>query len=91
MKKLLLPILLLFVLILAACNNEPSDGRNKRTAAKEKPTTITYESEEGPIEVPADPQRVVVVSSYAGNVSALDVNLVGVDAWSKKIHDMIAI
>ncbi|SDS00917.1 iron complex transport system substrate-binding protein [Paenibacillaceae bacterium GAS479] len=45
--------------------------------------TITYQSENGPIEVPANPQRVVVVSSYAGNVMALDVPLVGVDSWSK--------
>lgn len=83
MKKILFPLLLLFVLILAACNNEPSEEETKEPAATEKPTTITYESEEGPIEVPADPQRVVVVSTYAGNVLALDVNLVGVDAWSK--------
>lgn len=83
MKKFLFPLLLLFVLILAACNNETSEEETKEPAANEKPTTITYESEEGPIEVPADPQRVVVVSTYAGNVLALDVNLVGVDAWSK--------
>ena len=50
---------------------------------KRNPETITYESENGPIEVPADPQRVVVLSSFAGNVMALDVNLVGVDSWSK--------
>jgi iron complex transport system substrate-binding protein len=83
MKKFLFPFLLLFVLILAACNNETSEEETKEPAATEEPTTITYESEEGPIEVPADPQRVVVVSTYAGNVLALDVNLVGVDAWSK--------
>lgn len=83
MKKFLFPLLLLFVLILAACNNETSEEETKEPAATEEPTTITYESEEGPIEVPADPQRVVVVSTYAGNVLALDVNLVGVDAWSK--------
>src|SRR5690606_31006200 len=39
--------------------------------------------ENGPVEVPADPQRVVVLSSFAGNVMALDVNLVGIDAWTK--------
>src|SRR5699024_11066095 len=48
-----------------------------------KSDTITYESEDGPVEVPADPQKVVVLASFAGNVMALDVNLIGVDSWSK--------
>lgn len=79
MKKILIPFLLLFVLTLSACNEETT---------KEKPTegkseTITYESENGPIEVPANPERVIVLSTYTGNVMALDVNLVGVDSWSK--------
>src|SRR5690606_30566842 len=52
-------------------------------AAESAPETITYESETGPVEVPADPQRVLVLSTYTGNVMALDVPLVGVDSWSK--------
>ncbi|KAA0547540.1 iron-hydroxamate ABC transporter substrate-binding protein [Bacillus sp. BGMRC 2118] len=86
MKKLLMPILLLTLLLsLAACGtnkDEPAEtkGENEKTKASE---TITYESENGPVEVPADPKRVVVLSTYAGNVLALDVPLVGVDAWSK--------
>ncbi|WP_019121992.1 iron-hydroxamate ABC transporter substrate-binding protein [Brevibacillus massiliensis] len=58
-------------------NNFPGDTDNGTTA------TITYQSENGPIEVPANPQRVVVLSTFAGNVMALHVNLVGVDSWSK--------
>ncbi|WP_144512103.1 iron-hydroxamate ABC transporter substrate-binding protein [Bacillus sp. FJAT-22090] len=85
MKKFLIPILFLFILVLTACNNESTD---KKTATpsddKKAESTITYQSEEGPIEVPADPKRVVVVSSFAGNVAALGVNLVGVDSWSKQ-------
>lgn len=81
MKKLILPITILLVLILGACNSETTDTPANET--KDKPTTITYESETGPVEVPADPKRVVVLSTYAGNVAALDVNLVGVDSWSK--------
>lgn len=46
--------------------------------------TITYQSESGPVEVPAHPQRVVVLASYAGDVMSLGVNLVGVDSWSKQ-------
>lgn len=81
MKKFLFPSLLLLVLILGACNNESS--AKKTNDEQEEPTTITYQSEEGPIEVPADPQRVVVLA-FAGNVAALDVNIVGVDSWSKQ-------
>lgn len=44
--------------------------------------TITYQSEAGPIEVPANPQRVVVLSGYTGDVLQLGVPLVGVDSWS---------
>src|SRR5699024_226439 len=33
-------------------------------------------------EVPADPQRVVVLSSYAGDLIELGVPVVGADAWS---------
>jgi iron complex transport system substrate-binding protein len=85
MKKFLLPITILLLLLISACGNgaaeESTDNAEK---AEEAPTTITYESENGPIEVPADPQRVVVLSSYlSGNVMALDVPIVGVDVWSK--------
>lgn len=57
--------------------------KKKAPLPKRKSGTITYQSENGPVEVPADPQRVLVLSSFAGNVMALDVNLVGVDSWSK--------
>ncbi|SDY29472.1 iron complex transport system substrate-binding protein [Evansella caseinilytica] len=76
MRKLSIPILLLLIFMITAC----SSGTE---AENDKTETITYESENGPIDVPADPQRVVVVSSFAGNVLALDVPLVGVDSWSK--------
>ena len=81
MKKLMLLFAILFVFILGACNSETKDSKASET--KDEPTTITYESETGPVELPADPKRVVVLSTYAGNVAALDVNLVGVDSWSK--------
>ncbi|MFK2826617.1 iron-hydroxamate ABC transporter substrate-binding protein [Bacillus sp. B190/17] len=83
MKKILIPFMLLFVLILSACNSESTEKENDSASTDKKPETITYESENGPIEVPAHPKRVVVLQSFAGNVMALDVNLVGVDSWSK--------
>ncbi|MDY0395136.1 hypothetical protein RWE15_12790 [Virgibacillus halophilus] len=56
----------------------------KKTAALQTiKKTITYQSENGPVKVPAHPKRVVVLSTFAGNVMSLGVNVVGVDAWSK--------
>lgn len=80
MKKLLFSFVLLFVLVMSACSNSSED----KSASKEKKSdTITYQSENGEIEVPANPERVVVLSSFAGNVMSLGVNVVGVDSWSK--------
>lgn len=81
MKKLTLFLVLLAALLLAACNSDSETAEPAETSGSSD--TITYESESGPVEVPADPQRVLVLSTYAGNVMALDVPLVGVDAWSK--------
>ncbi|MGE7766361.1 iron-hydroxamate ABC transporter substrate-binding protein [Peribacillus sp. NPDC096540] len=83
MKKIMIPFILLLVLIISACGNESTEKEKSSVSKKEKSGTITYQSENGPVEVPADPKRVVVLSSFAGNVMALDVNLVGVDSWSK--------
>ncbi|GGM38077.1 ABC transporter substrate-binding protein [Paraliobacillus quinghaiensis] len=63
--------------------NETTENEANETEGEEETSgTITYQSENGPVEVPANPQRVVVLSSYAGNVIALDTPLVGVDSWS---------
>ena len=84
MKKLLLPFLLILVLIISACNSDTTKNKlEEADTPKSEPDTIMYESENGPIEVPANPKRVLVLSTYAGNVMALDVNLVGVDTYSK--------
>jgi len=72
------------MLFISGCGSEAPEKKSGSSSTDKKTETITYESENGPIEVPADPQRVVVLSSFAGNVMALDVNLVGVDSWSKK-------
>lgn len=87
MKKLLIPFMLLLVLVISACGKEANSTEGKEPVKEEEEKvaeTITYESENGSIEVPADPQRVVVLSSFnAGSVMALDVNIVGVDSWAK--------
>lgn len=87
MKKLLTPFLLLSLLLLSACGSSSAKQEGNTTPSdnnKSESTTITYQSENGPIEVPANPQRVIVLSSFAGNVMSLGVNLVGVDSWAKQ-------
>ncbi|WNF24798.1 iron-hydroxamate ABC transporter substrate-binding protein [Mesobacillus jeotgali] len=83
MKKLIMPFLLMLVLVLSACGAEEKKDSSSEKKEDDKPQTITYESENGPVEVPANPERVIVLSSFAGNVMALDVPIVGVDSWSK--------
>lgn len=80
MKKLLLPFLLLSVLLMSACSNN-SDTTSEPT--EDATETFTYQSETGPVEVPANPQRVVLLSGFTGNVLSLGVNVVGADTWSK--------
>ncbi len=83
MKKWIFPFMLLSVLIISACSNSSSTEKENDTKKEEAPKTFTYESETGPVEVPTDPKRVVMLSGFTGNVIELDVNLVGVDVWSK--------
>jgi iron complex transport system substrate-binding protein len=83
MKKLLLPFILLAALIISACGTDTSKEEENAAPAEKKSDTITYQSENGPIEVPRDPQRVILLSGFTGNVIDLGVNVVGVDTWSK--------
>ncbi len=80
MKKLLLSILLLLLITVSACSNNDNEKESKSTDKDDE--TITYESEDGPVEVPANPQRIVVLSTYTGDVLKLGGNIVGADSWS---------
>ncbi|OPA80957.1 ABC transporter substrate-binding protein [Paenibacillus selenitireducens] len=98
MKKILIPFVLLIVVMLSACGGNktdqvksPSTESSNAQASSEASTpaakdsdTFTYQSENGPVEVPTHPQRVVVITRFlTGNVMALGVPLVGVDEMSK--------
>lgn len=78
-RHLFLTCILVFVLILSACGNNATNSALDET----KSGTLTYQSESGPIEVPANPQRVIALSGFPGDVLQLGVNVVGVDSWSK--------
>lgn len=83
MKKYLISIILLLLVIMGACsNNESNESEGTTEETSENRDTIIYESENGPLEVPANPERVVVLSSFAGDVIKLGVNIVGADSWS---------
>jgi len=83
MKKLLFPFIVLLVLLISACSNSSSDKKETGSKDSEESKTVTYQSETGPVEVPAHPKRVVLLSGFTGNVLSLGVNVVGVDTWSK--------
>lgn len=91
-KKLSAPILLLLLMIVvSACGNNSGNNSEKNaspapsseatTTADGASGTITYQSETGPVEVPANPQRIIALSN-APNVLSLDGTLVGVDQWT---------
>src|SRR5690606_37162454 len=81
MKKRYIALLISLLLLLVACSNDNNTTTENNTDNSEE--TITYESENGPVEVPANPERVIVLSTFGGNVLAFDTLLVGVDSWSK--------
>jgi iron complex transport system substrate-binding protein len=83
MKKWLIPFILLLVVIVSACGNNNTEQKKNNSGQDGEAKTITYQSENGPVEVPAAPKRVVLLSGFAGNVLQLGVNVVGVDTWSK--------
>ncbi|WP_068780986.1 iron-hydroxamate ABC transporter substrate-binding protein [Paenibacillus sp. GM2] len=62
-----------------------ANATNGANEASGESGTFTYQSENGPVEVPKNPQRVVVITRFlTGNVMLLGVPLVGVDEMSKE-------
>ncbi len=81
MKKWMLLICTALILVLAACG-KTDPATDQKASSKDTSDTIIYQSSKGDIEVPSKPERVVVLSSYAGDLIKLGVNIVGVDSWS---------
>ncbi|WP_339277207.1 iron-hydroxamate ABC transporter substrate-binding protein [Paenibacillus sp. FSL W8-0426] len=97
MKKSFAPVLLALMMLLAACGNNGSEDAQAGSSTTEAATssastdsaksgdTFVYESENGPVDVPTHPQRVIVLTRFlTGNVMQLGVPLVGVDEMSKE-------
>ena len=83
MKKRLFPFILLLVLLISACSNGSTEKEETANKEETESETVTYQSETGPVEVPSNPKRVVLLSGFTGNVLSLGVEVVGVDTWSK--------
>ncbi|WP_028776407.1 iron-hydroxamate ABC transporter substrate-binding protein [Shimazuella kribbensis] len=67
----------LVVGILAGCSGA-TDSKESNT-----PKMVTYQSENGPVQVPANPKRIAVLaSSYAGNLLQLGITPIAVVDWS---------
>ncbi|MED1793413.1 iron-hydroxamate ABC transporter substrate-binding protein [Brevibacillus nitrificans] len=87
MKKMLIPVMLIIALVMTACGKAPAPQENaaagNKTNTRAKSGTVTYQSETGPIEIPADAKRIIGLTN-APNILALGGTLVGVDEWTKK-------
>ncbi|GGF91598.1 ABC transporter substrate-binding protein [Paenibacillus albidus] len=87
---LLMVVLLMLTIIMSACGND-SGSKESTADSQETPVaeqtagelsqTITYQSESGPVEIPAKPVRIVALTN-APNVLSLGETLVGVDQWT---------
>lgn len=81
LKKQLVFLFFILLLVLTACGNggNESSGEGSKETEKE---TFTYKSENGEMELPANPERVASMA-YTGNVLSLGITPVAIDEWSK--------
>lgn len=86
MKKnlLLIGLAVLSLGLLTACGAKPAAQAASETAQTAADETRVYESEKGPVTVPASPKRIVVLDAFvSGHVMALGAPIVGIDTYSK--------
>lgn len=79
-KFLSLTVVAMMAVLLVGCSPSEETESTENTEVE----MVTYESQTGPVEVPAEPQRVVVLSSFTGNVMSLGVEVVGCDPYAKE-------
>lgn len=65
----------------SAPSESPSASASAQAASEQASGTVAYQSESGPVEVPAQPKRIVALT-YSPNVLSLGGNIVAVDQWS---------
>ncbi|MEK8132518.1 ABC transporter substrate-binding protein [Paenibacillus filicis] len=76
-------LIVIFTLLLAACSSAPAEPAGKEAAnpkpaeqTAQQPTTKKFKGENGEIEVPAQPKRIVAIT-FLGDLLALGVKPVG--------------
>lgn len=92
-NKLLIPLIIFLAIMISACGSNstndqtanpsasPSQNVNESGSTEGTSDSITYSSEIGPIDVPANPERIVALTN-APNVLSFNGKLVGVDEWT---------
>jgi iron complex transport system substrate-binding protein len=78
-SKPLLFVVMSLMLLLSACgNNHTTDNKDEKANEAEK-KTVTYQADNGEIEVPENPERIVVLAdSYVGYLLKLDIQPIAV-------------
>ncbi len=84
MKKIIFIILTLSLFLMVACSSKDADLKDEGKIGEEyEVKTFTYESENGPIDLPLDPERIVILdSSAAGSAIMFDGSIVGHEFWT---------
>lgn len=77
-KKIIIPAILCVAVMLTAVGCQNTGSKDSRTDKTRTVSTVM-----GDIEVPVDPQR-VVVNWYIGDAVALDLNVVGYFCWAQE-------
>ncbi|WP_116951069.1 ABC transporter substrate-binding protein [Jiangella endophytica] len=85
MRTLLLPLVLVLALV-AACGDD--DGGSASSASPESGDIRTFAADNGDIDIPADPQRVVATGYAVPALIEADAALVGVSSWERGLAMM---
>jgi iron complex transport system substrate-binding protein len=76
-------LVIMSAIFLAACSQSEEEGNEQESEDNAAAETRTYASEEGDIEIPANPERVAVMAAtYPGNFLELGVTPIAITDWS---------